>query len=70
MWASTIGAAAARGSGGGLGGVTWPLGVYGIREGRVRWVPAVDVTRVVLGALTLVRGLTKAATVRQLRATR
>jgi uncharacterized spore protein YtfJ len=43
------------GSGGGFGGVVWPLGVYVVREGTVRWVPSLDVTRVVLASLALAR---------------
>src|SRR4051812_12357973 len=41
--------------GGGFGGVSWPLGVYVVKDGTARWVPAVDVTRVALGVLALVR---------------
>ena len=41
--------------GGGFGGVTWPLGVYVVKDGTARWVPAIDVTRVALGVLALVR---------------
>lgn len=38
-----------EGSGGGFGiGVT-PTGVFVIKEGKVRWQPAVDVNRVILG---------------------
>ena len=49
-----------EGSGGGFGGVAWPLGVYVVRDGTVRWVPAIDVTRLVLSAGALVRALTRA----------
>jgi uncharacterized spore protein YtfJ len=35
------------GIGGGFGVMARPAGVYVIREGRVRWVPSVDVTRLV-----------------------
>jgi uncharacterized spore protein YtfJ len=40
------------GSGGGSGfGLTArPVGAYVVRDGEVRWQPAVDVTRVILGA--------------------
>lgn len=37
-----------RGWGGGFGISTHPLGVYVIREGKVSWQPAVDVSRIVL----------------------
>jgi uncharacterized spore protein YtfJ len=63
-------AAVRAGRGGGFGGVTWPLGVYVVREGRVRWVPAVDATRIVLGALALARGLAKIVAARRMRVTR
>jgi len=43
------------GSGGGFGSISWPLGVYVVKDGRARWVPALDATRVALGALALVR---------------
>ena len=43
------------GSGGGFGTVSMPLGVYVIREGNVRWVPAVDVTRLAIAAIGLVK---------------
>lgn len=66
----TEGAGRAAGRGGGFGGITWPLGVYVVREGRVRWVPAVDATRIVLGALALARGFVKVAAARRLRAAR
>lgn len=42
-------------AGGGFGQLVWPLGVYQVRDGQVRWVPAVDVTRLALGAMALVR---------------
>ena len=48
-------------SGGGFGGQAKPAGVYEIRDGEVRWRPAVDVHRLavvgalVLGALLLTR---------------
>jgi uncharacterized spore protein YtfJ len=35
------------GVGGGFGVMARPMGVYVIREGRVRWVPSVDVSRLV-----------------------
>jgi uncharacterized spore protein YtfJ len=44
---------AAKGAGGGVGGVrvsARPAGVYVIRDGRVTWMPAVDVNRIVVGA--------------------
>src|SRR6516225_394816 len=52
-------------AGGGFGGVVLPAGVYVVKGDRVRWVPAVDVTIVVLAPLSLVRVLTRAWTRRQ-----
>ncbi|MEV0198936.1 spore germination protein GerW family protein [Nonomuraea sp. NPDC050691] len=37
------------GSGGGYGYAAWPAGVYVIKNDDVRWQPAVDVTRIVVG---------------------
>lgn len=48
-----------EGTGGGWGGVSWPLGVYEIRDGSVRWVPALDVTRVAVAAIALARALAR-----------
>src|ERR1700694_2404385 len=45
------------GGGGGFGGCTWPLGVYVVKNGNVRWVPAVNATRIALTALALLRPL-------------
>lgn len=47
------------GVGGGFGGLAWPLGVYVVKEGRVRWAPAVDATRIALAALGIVRAVLK-----------
>ena len=41
---------AGRGAGGGWGAEARPVGVYVIDHGQVRWEPAVDVGRVILGA--------------------
>jgi uncharacterized spore protein YtfJ len=45
------------GSGGGFGGVTWPLGVYAVKDGNVRWIPALDATRLLLAGAALARAL-------------
>lgn len=37
------------GSGGGMGFTACPVGVYVLRDGDLRWHPAVDVNRLVLG---------------------
>lgn len=47
------------GSGGGFGGVTWPLGVYVVKEGNVRWVPVIDATRIVLAGLGIFSAVVK-----------
>lgn len=39
-----------EGGGGGFGLRAEPAGVYVIRDGQVRWEPAIDVNRIVLGA--------------------
>jgi len=44
---------AGSGSGVGFGVVARPVGVFVVREGRVRWVPAVDAIRVILGGQLL-----------------
>jgi uncharacterized spore protein YtfJ len=46
--------------GGGFGGLVLPTGAYVVKGDQVRWVPAVDVTIVVLASLGLVRILTRA----------
>ncbi len=54
------------GAGGGFGGVTWPLGVYVIKEGRVRWVPVVDATRIALAGLGIFRAVVKLRALRHM----
>ena len=49
-------------AGGGFGGLVMPAGAYIVKGGQVRWVPAVDMTIVVLASLSLVRLLTRAWT--------
>ena len=46
---------AAMGGGGGFGGIVVPLGVYAISGDQVRWIPALDVTRIVLATLAMFR---------------
>ena len=46
-------------AGGGFGGLVLPAGAYVVKGGQVRWVPAVDVTIVVLASLSLVRVLAR-----------
>jgi len=42
-----------KGAGSGFGLIARPVGAFVIREGRVSWQPAVDVTRIVLGGQAL-----------------
>lgn len=55
------------GSGGGVGIAAKPAGVFAIRNGTIRWRPAVDINKIVLGgqivavvALLTVRAIVKA----------
>src|SRR5215470_11853028 len=43
----------ADGSGGGFGLMARPVGVYVLKDGKVTWSPAVDATKIVLGAQLL-----------------
>jgi uncharacterized spore protein YtfJ len=47
------------GSGGGFGTISWPLGAYAIKDGNVRWVPALDVTRVAIAGIGAAKLLIK-----------
>jgi uncharacterized spore protein YtfJ len=49
-------------AGGGFGGLVLPAGAYVVKGDQVRWVPAVDLTIVVLASLSLVRILARAWT--------
>lgn len=55
-----------EGEGGGFGVQARPAGAYVIKDGQVRWMPAVDVNRVisVLGAVLISLFLTRARIVR------
>jgi uncharacterized spore protein YtfJ len=55
------------GAGGGFGGVVLPSGAYVVKGDQVRWVPAVDVTIIVVASLSLVRLLARAWTGRSRR---
>jgi uncharacterized spore protein YtfJ len=54
-------------AGGGFGGLVLPTGVYVVTGDQVRWVPAVDVTVLVLASLGLVRVLARTWARRQVR---
>jgi uncharacterized spore protein YtfJ len=47
------------GSGGGFFGVSWPVGAYVVRGGEVRWVSAIDSTRLAIGVMGLAGTLLK-----------
>jgi uncharacterized spore protein YtfJ len=49
-------------AGGGFGGLVLPSGAYVVKDGQVRWIPAVDMTIVVLASLGLVRVLARSWT--------
>ena len=54
-------------AGGGFGGLVLPSGAYVVKGEEVRWVPAVDVTIIVLASLSLVRVLARTWTRRRRR---
>lgn len=45
--------------GGGFGSLSWPIGVYVVKDGNVRWVPAIDTTFIALVASTVLRTLVR-----------
>jgi uncharacterized spore protein YtfJ len=49
------------GAGMGFGLIAWASGAFEIREGQVRWRPAIDATRVILAAMGVVLVLSRAA---------
>jgi uncharacterized spore protein YtfJ len=52
--------AASSGSGGGFGGVVMPVGVYVVKDERVRWVPAVNANLVIVVAFLTLRMIARA----------
>jgi len=50
---------ASEGTGGGFGGVVYPIGAYVVQGDRVRFVPTFDMTRLVAGLIALMRILAK-----------
>ena len=48
------------GSGGGFGGVVMPVGVYVVKDEKVRWVPAVNANLVIVVAFLCVRMIARA----------
>ena len=51
--------ATGSGSGGGFGGLVMPIGAYVVKGDQVRWVPAVDVTVVLLAGVSMTRFLAR-----------
>ena len=51
---------ASSGSGGGFGGLVMPVGVYVVKDERVRWVPAVNANLVIVAAFMTVRMIARA----------
>jgi uncharacterized spore protein YtfJ len=49
----------AENSGGGFGGLVYPVGAYVLRAGEVRFVPTFDMTLLVAGLLALARLVVK-----------
>ena len=45
------------GTGGGFGGLVFPVGVYVVKDDQVKWVPAYAATLIVLAGLSVVRVL-------------
>ena len=56
---ATLGDSERTDAGGGFGGLVLPAGAYIVKDGQVRWAPAVDVTIVVLASLSLARVLAR-----------
>lgn len=46
-------------AGGGFGGVVLPSGVFVVKGGQVRWIPALDATIAVMASLSLARVLAR-----------
>lgn len=60
-----------KGSGGGVGMKAKPLGVFVVRDRNVRWRPAVDINKIVLGGqIVAVMALMTIRTIARLRAAR
>lgn len=48
------------GSGGGLGGLVMPVGVYVVKDERVRWVPAVNANLMIVITFMIIRVIARA----------
>ncbi len=53
-------AESSSGSGGGLGGLVMPVGVYVVKDERVRWVPAVNANLVIVVTFLTIRLIARA----------
>jgi uncharacterized spore protein YtfJ len=53
------------GTGGGFGGLVFPVGVYVVKDEQVRWVPAYAATLIILASLSVVRTLLRLVRVGQ-----
>ncbi len=52
---ATTGASKGTGEGAGFGVVSWPVGVYVVKDGNVRWMPAYDPLSIARFAMALLR---------------
>jgi uncharacterized spore protein YtfJ len=48
-----------QGSGAGFGGVVYPLGVYVLKDGNVRWLPSYDLTRVLVAGIGVLSAIVR-----------
>ena len=51
---------ASSGSGGGFGGVVMPVGVYVVKDEKVRWIPAVNVNLIIVVVFVTLRMILRA----------
>lgn len=59
-----------HGSGGGFGVIAKPAGAFVIKDGKVRWQPAVDVNRMMFGMFGMVSAIVIRVALRRARAKR
>jgi uncharacterized spore protein YtfJ len=62
-------AAPPTGTGGGFGGLVFPLGAYVVKDDQVRWVPAYATSLMILAGLGVLRALLGAVRLRRRRRT-
>jgi uncharacterized spore protein YtfJ len=51
---------ASSGSGGGFGGMVMPVGVYVVKDEKVRWIPAVNVNLIIIVVFVTLRMILRA----------